>query len=130
MTKYGKIYIEANTIEEAERDLAMIKALAGMGAVSGKGSSVLGMAKAEVASKPSAPQKPCGTCWCCKGNECDYYEDEDDDFYDDYEDEDEEEELTAEERLMEIVSDIEDGTISPKYGAMLISEIICGEWGE
>ena len=131
MTKYGKIYIEANTIEEAERDLAMIKALAGMGAVSGKGSSVLGMATAETVGKPSVRTK-CDCCCGCGCECCGGYkdEDEDDDFYDDYEDEDEEEELTAEERLMEIISDIEDGTISPKYGAMLISEIICGEWGE
>lgn len=119
MTKYGKIYIEANTIEEAERDLEMIKALAKAGAVRGQGSSALGMASAEVVGKPSAPQKPCGTCWCCNGNECDYYED-------DYEDEDE---LSAEDRIMNIMSDIEDGSISPKYGAMLISDIISGEWG-
>ena len=77
MTKFGKIYIEANTIEEAERDLEMIKALARAGAVKGQGSSALGMASAEVVGQPTAPQKPCGTCWCCKGNECDYYEDED-----------------------------------------------------
>ena len=77
MTKFGKIYIEANTIEEAERDLEMIKALASAGAVKGQGSSALGMASAEVVGQPTAPQKPCGTCWCCKGNECDYYEDED-----------------------------------------------------
>ncbi len=115
MAKYGKIYIEANTIEEAERDLAMIKALAEVGAVRGQGSSALGMASAEVVGKPSAPQKPCGTCWCCKGNECDYYEDED--------------ELSAEDRIIEIMSDIADGSISPKYGAMLISDIISGEWG-
>lgn len=115
MTKYGKIYIEANTIEEAERDLAMIKALAKAGAVRGQGSSALGMASAEVVGKPSAPQKPCGTCWCCKGNECDYYEDED--------------ELSAGDRIMNIMSDIEDGSISPKYGAMLISDIINDEWG-
>lgn len=120
MTKYGKIYIEANTIEEAERDLEMIKALAKAGAVRGQGSSALGMASAEVVGKPSAPQKPCGTCWCCKGNECDYYEDEDEDFYD---------ELTAEDEVMNILADIEDGSISPKYGAMLISDIISGEWG-
>jgi hypothetical protein len=120
MAKYGKIYIEANTIEEVERDLAMIKALAKAGAVRGQGSSAIGVASAEVVGKPSAPQKPCGTCWCCKGNECDYYEDEDDDFYD---------ELTAEDRVMDILADIEDGSISAKYGAMLISEIVCGEWG-
>lgn len=120
MTKYGKIYIEANTIEEAERDLEMIKALAKAGAVRGQGSSALGMASAEIVGQPSAPQKPCGTCWCCKGNECDYYEDEDEDFYDD---------LSAEDRVMDILSDIEDGSISAEYGAMLISEIVCGEWG-
>ena len=115
MAKYGKIYIEANTIEEAVRDLAMIKALAEVGAVRGQGSSALGMASAEVVGQPSVRRNECYGCDECYCRECDYYEDED--------------ELSAEDRIMEIMSDIADGSISPKYGAMLISDIISGEWG-
>lgn len=118
MTKYGKIYIEANTIEEAERDLEMIKALAKAGAVRGQGSSAIGMASAEIVAQPTVRTK----CDCCCGCGCEYCGG----FRDDYEDEDE---LSAEDRIMNIMSDIEDGSISPKYGAMLISDIISGEWG-
>lgn len=110
MTKYGKIYIEANTIEEAERDLAMIKTLANMGAVRGQGSSALGMASAEIVSQPTAPQKPCGTCWCCKGNECDYYEDED--------------ETSLLDRVTAIVEDIAFGHIDPDEGAEMLYDLI------
>ena len=111
MTKYGKIYIEANTIEEAERDLAMIKAFAEAGAVRGQGSSALGMASAEIVGQPTAPQKPCGTCWCCKGNECDYYEDEDEDC-DPYGE------------IADILVDLANGYISPSTALERITDII------
>ena len=110
MTKYGKIYIEANTIEEAERDLEMIKALAKMGAVKGQGSSALGMASAEIVGQPTAPQKPCGTCWCCKGNECDYYEDED--------------EIDPYDEIADTIADLANGYIGPNTALERITDII------
>ena len=60
MTNYGEIVIKAKTIEEAEKDLEMIKALAKMGAVSGRGSSELGTAEAII---PKPPKSRC--CGCC-----------------------------------------------------------------
>ena len=110
MAKYGKIYIEANTIEEAERDLAMIKALANAGAVKGQGSSALGMASAKVVGQPTAPQKPCGTCWCCKGNECDYYEDED--------------EVDPYGEIADTLVDLANGYISPSTALERITDIV------
>lgn len=110
MTKYGKIYIEASSIEEAERDLEMIKALAKAGAVRGQGSSALGMASAEIVGQPTAPQKPCGTCWCCKGNACDYYEDED--------------EISLLDRVTAIVEDIAFGNIDPDEGAEMLYNLV------
>ena len=110
MAKYGKIYIEANTIEEAERDLAMIKALANAGAVKGQGSSALGMASAEIVGQPTAPQKPCGTCWCCKGNECDYYEN--DEWVDPYDE------------IADTLADLANGYIGPNTALERITDII------
>lgn len=99
MTKYGKIYIEANSIEEAERELATIKALVNAGAVYGKGSTDNG-AEIRMGNVPSAPSSNyrCTDCSICPrrcreetyhwGETNDEYEE--DDFYgtDDY-DEDE-----------------------------------------
>ena len=62
MTNYGEIVIRANTIEEAEKDLEMIKALAKMGAVCGSGSGMLG----EVEATIPTPQKTCCGCCCCE----------------------------------------------------------------
>lgn len=95
MTKYGKIYIEANSIEEAERELATIKALVNAGAVYGKGSTDKGV-EIRMGNAPSVPSSNyrCTDCSICprrcreetyhpNGTE-DYDED---DFYgtDDYE---------------------------------------------
>lgn len=111
MTKYGKIYIEANTIEEAERDLAMIKTLANMGAVKGQGSSALGMASAEIVSQPTAPTK-CGcACKCHRDCGCDW----------DYEDEDE---ISLLDRVTAIVEDIAFGHIDPDEGAEMLYDLI------
>lgn len=111
MTKYGKIYIEANTIEEAERDLEMIKTLAGMGAVRGKGSSALGMASAEIVGQPTAPTK-CGcACKCHRDCGCDW----------DYEDEDE---ISLLDRVTAIVEDIAFGYIDPDEGAEMLYDLV------
>jgi hypothetical protein len=73
------------------------------------------VASAEIVAQPTARRDKCYGCDECCCCECRGYEDED--------------ELSAEDRIMNIMSDIEDGSISPKYGAMLISDIISGEWG-
>lgn len=66
MTKYGKIIIEANTIEEAEKDLAMIKALAKAGAVSGQGSGMTGSISVQMSAPSVAPSNHCCTdCPMC-----------------------------------------------------------------
>ena len=66
MTKYGKIYIEANSIEEAERELATIKALVNAGAVYGKGSTDKGI-EIRMGNAPSAPSSNyrCTDCSIC-----------------------------------------------------------------
>jgi hypothetical protein len=100
MTQYGKIIIIADSIAEAEKELATIKALANAGAVYGKGSTDNG-AEIRMGNVPSAPSAPssnyhCIDCSICPrrcreetyhwGETNDEYEE--DDFYgtDDYED--------------------------------------------
>ena len=114
MTKYGKIYIEANSIEEAERDLAMIKTLAKMGVVRGQGSSALGMASAEVVGQPTAPTK-CGcACKCHRDCGCDW----------DYEDENS---ISLLDRVTAIVEDIAFGNIDPDEGAEMLYDLVMGD---
>ena len=111
MAKYGKIYIEASSIEEAERDLEMIKALAKAGAVRGQGSSALGMASAEIVGQPTAPTK-CGcACKCHRDCGCDW----------DYEDEDE---ISLLDRVTAIVEDIAFGYIDPDEGAEMLYNLV------
>ena len=80
MTKYGKIYIEANSIEEAERELATIKALVNAGAVYGKGSTDKGV-EIRMGNAPSVPSPPCCSmcdCGCHEDfNGTDDYEEDD-----------------------------------------------------
>lgn len=114
MTKYGKIYIEANSIEEAERDLEMIKTLARMGAVKGQGSSALGMASAEIVGQPTAPTK-CGcACRCNRDCGCDW----------DY---DNENEISLLDRVTAIVEDIAFGNIDPDEGAEMLYNLVMGD---
>lgn len=96
MTKYGKIYIEANSIEEAEKELATIKALVNAGAVYGKGSTDKGV-EIRMGNVPSAPPSNyrCTDCSICprRCREETYHYDneyEEDDFNgtDDYEEDD------------------------------------------
>ena len=108
MTKFGKIYIEANTIEEAERDLEMIKALAKMGAVRGQGSGMLGMAKGEIPDP--TPKKNC--CGCCCDCGCDW----------DYEDEDED--CDPYDEIADIIADCANGYIGPHTALDRITDII------
>lgn len=93
MTQYGKIIIVANTIEEAEKELATIKALANAGAVYGKGSTNESI-EIRMGNAPSAPSVPssnyrCTDCSICprRCREETYHADTDDDFNgtDDYE---------------------------------------------
>jgi hypothetical protein len=74
MTKYGKIYIEANSIEEAEKELATIKALANAGAVYGKGSTDKGI-EIRMGNVPSVPSSTCH-CPNCSMCGCDCYEED------------------------------------------------------
>lgn len=112
MTKYGKIYIEASSIEEAERDLEMIKALAKAGAVRGQGSSALGMASAEIVGQPAAPTK-CGcACKCHRDCGCDW----------EYEDE-----PSLLDRVTAIVEDIAFGNIDPDEGAEMLYDLVMGD---
>ncbi len=106
MTKYGKIYIEANTIEEAERDLEMIKALAKAGAVRGKGSSALGMASAEVVGQPTAKRDKCYGCdeCCC----CECCNDEVDPY----------------DEIADTIAELANGYISPNTALDRITDII------
>ena len=113
MAKYGKIYIEANTIEEAERDLAMIKAFAEAGAVRGQGSSALGMASAEIVGQPTTRTKcdcccGCG-CECCRGYD---YEDEDDEWVDPYDE------------IADTLADLANGYIGPSTALERITDIV------
>jgi hypothetical protein len=94
MTQYGKIIIIADSIAEAEKELATIKALANAGAVYGKGSTDNG-AEIRMGNVPSAPSSNyrCTDCSICPRRcreETYHYDDEyeEDDFYgtDDYED--------------------------------------------
>ena len=111
MTKLGKIYIEANTIEEAERDLEMIKALAKAGAVRGQGSGALGMASAEVVGQPTAPTK-CGcACKCHRDCGCDW----------DYEDEDE---VDPYDEIADTIAELANGYISVDTALDRITDII------
>lgn len=101
MTKYGKIYIEANSIEEAERELEMIKSLVRLGAVKGQGSTSTGKIEMEMRPTSAIAEAPsnnyrCTDCSICphRCREETYHYDEadeydEDDFYgtDDYEDE-------------------------------------------
>jgi hypothetical protein len=96
MTNYGEIVIRANTIEEAEKDLEMIKALAKMGAVCGSGSSELGTAEAIIPT----PQKPCCCCKCC---------DDETDLYD---------------KIADTLADLANGYISPYTALECIADII------
>ena len=95
MTKYGKIYIEANSIEEAERELATIKALVNAGAVYGKGSTDKGV-EIRMGNAPSAPSSNyrCTDCSICPRrcreetyhyDEADEYDEDDFNGTDDYE---------------------------------------------
>ena len=99
MTKYGKIYIEANSIEEAERELEMIKSLVRLGAIKGQGSTSTGKIEMEmrptsangyIAEAPS-DNSCCGCCRNCS-HSWDCADEELDDFYgtDDYDEVDEE----------------------------------------
>lgn len=80
MTQYGKIYIEANSIEEAERELATIKALVNAGAVYGKGSTDKGV-EIRMGNAPSIPSSSCCSmcgCGCHEDfNGTDDYEEDD-----------------------------------------------------
>ena len=105
MTKYGKIYIEANTIEEAERDLAMIKALANAGAVKGQGSSALGMASAEIVGQPTAPRNKCYGCDECCCCEC-------------------REEVDPYDEIADTIAELANGYISPNTALDRITDII------
>lgn len=94
MTNYGKIYIEANSIEEAERELEMIKSLARLGAIKGSGSTTTGKIEMEmrptsangyIAEAPS-DNSCCGCCRNCSNPwECADEEIDDFDGTDDYE---------------------------------------------
>lgn len=98
MTKYGKIYIEANSIEEAEKELATIKALVNAGAVYGKGSTDKGV-EIRMGNAPSVPPTPssnyrCTDCSICSHRcreetyhwgDTDEYEEDDFNGTDDYE---------------------------------------------
>lgn len=66
MTQYGKIIIIADSIEEAEKELATVKALANAGAVYGKGSTDNG-AEIRMGNVPSAPSSNyrCTDCSIC-----------------------------------------------------------------
>ena len=100
MTKFGKIVIEANTIEEAEKDLAMIKALADMGAVCGSGSGVSG----EVEATIPTPQKSCCGCCCCE--------------------EEDEEEPTLIDELYEVLERVEEGYYGATGALSVIASIL------
>lgn len=83
MTKYGKIIIEANTIEEAEKDLAMIKALANAGAVSGQGSGMTGSVSVQMSVPSVAPSAPCcSKCGCGCSEDFNGTDDYEEDVYD------------------------------------------------
>lgn len=66
MTQYGKIIIIADSIEEAEKELATVKALANAGAVYGKGSTDKG-AEIRMGNVPSVPSSNyrCTDCSIC-----------------------------------------------------------------
>lgn len=82
MTNYGKIYIEANSIEEAERELATIKALVNAGAVYGKGSTDKGV-EIRMGNAPSVPPTPCcSKCGCGCHEDFNGTDDYEEDAYD------------------------------------------------
>lgn len=95
MTQYGKIIIIADSIAEAEKELATIKALANAGAVYGKGSTDNG-AEIRMGNAPSAPSSNyrCTDCSICPHRcreetyhwgDTDEYEEDDFNGTDDYE---------------------------------------------
>lgn len=96
MTQYGKIIIIADSIAEAEKELATIKALANAGAVYGKGSTDKGV-EIRMGNVPSAPSSNyrCTDCSICPhrcreetyhwGENNDEYEEDDFNGTDDYE---------------------------------------------
>lgn len=82
MTKYGKIYIEANSIEEAEKELATIKALVNAGAVYGKGSTDKSV-EIRMGNAPSVPSPPyCSKCGCGCSDDFNGTDDYEEDVYD------------------------------------------------
>lgn len=66
MTQYGKIIIIADSIEEAEKELATVKALANAGAVYGKGSTNESV-EIRMGNAPSVPSSDyrCTDCSIC-----------------------------------------------------------------
>lgn len=95
MTNYGEIVIKAKTIEEAEKDLEMIKALAEMGAVCGSGSGLSGKVEATIPT----PQK---SCYC----------------------EEEDEELTLVDELYEVLERVADGYYGATSALSVIASIL------
>lgn len=98
MANYGKIIIIADSIAEAEKELATIKALANAGAVYGKGSTDEGI-EIKMGNVPSAPSSDyhctdCSICSnCCREEPYPYdgideYEEDDFNGTDDYEEDD------------------------------------------
>ena len=92
MTNYGKIIIIADSIAEAEKELATIKALANAGAVYGKGSTDKGI-EIKMGNVPSAPSSDYHCTDCCREEPCPYddtdeYEENDFNGTDDYEEDD------------------------------------------
>ena len=92
MANYGKIIIIADSIAEAEKELATIKALANAGAVYGKGSTDEGI-EIKMGNVPSAPSSDyhCIDCYReepCPYDDTDEYEEDDFNGTDDYEEDD------------------------------------------
>lgn len=92
MANYGKIIIIADSIAEAEKELATIKALANAGAVYGKGSTDEGI-EIKMGNVPSAPPSNYHCTDCCREEPYPYdgideYEEDDFNGTDDYEEDD------------------------------------------
>lgn len=82
MTQYGKIIIIADSIAEAEKELATIKALANAGAVYGKGSTDKGI-EIRMENAPSVPSPPCcSKCGCGCHEDFNGTDDYEEDVYD------------------------------------------------
>ena len=95
MANYGKIIIIADSIAEAEKELATIKALANAGAVYGKGSTDEGIEiKMGNVSSSDYRYTDCSICSnCCQEepypyDDTDEYEEDDFNGTDDYEEDD------------------------------------------